>query len=234
MSRPLQRMFTEVPPRYDLINSVITWGLDRWWRKKAAEECLSGKPKKMLDLCCGTGDLAIAVCRLREKGIRVVGIDYSPPMLELARKKALSLGDDEYVSFIHGDAASLPFPDASFDCVGISFAFRNLTYRNPLAGEHLTAVWRVLTAGGRYVIVETSQPNSGPVRRIFHCYLRWVVRRVGFWLSGNKGAYNYLAESAANFYTANEVKSMMLAAGFREVLYQPLLFGAVGIHIAIK
>ncbi len=96
MSRPLQRMFTEVPPRYDLINSVITWGLDRWWRKKAAEECLSGKPKKVLDLCCGTGDLAIAICRLGEKGIRVVGIDYSPPMLELARKKALSLADLNY------------------------------------------------------------------------------------------------------------------------------------------
>ena len=234
MSRPLQRMFTEVPPRYDLINTVITWGLDRRWRKKAAEECLSGKPKQMLDLCCGTGDLALTVCRLGRGGIRVVGIDYSPPMLELARKKALSLGDDRYISFTHGDVASLLFPEASFDCAGISFAFRNLTYRNPVARRHLTEVRRVLTDGGRYVIVETSQPNSRFIRRLFHWYLSWFVYRVGFWLSGNRGAYNYLAESAAGFYTAGEVEDMLLEAGFREVLYRPFMFGVVGIHVAVK
>ena len=234
MSRPLQRMFTEVPPRYDLINTVITWGLDRRWRKKAAEECLSGKPKQMLDLCCGTADLALTVCRLGRGGTRVVGIDYSPPMLELARKKALLFGDDRYISFIHGDVASLPFPDASFDCAGISFAFRNLTYKNPVARRHLTEVRRVLTDGGRYVIVETSQPNSRFIRRLFHWYLSWFVYRVGFWLSGNRGAYNYLAESAAGFYTAGEVEDMLLEVGFREVLYRPFMFGVVGIHVAVK
>ncbi len=234
MSRPLQRMFTEVPPRYDLINSVVTWGLDRRWREKAAEECLKCKPEKVLDLCCGTGDLALTVCRLGKSEVSVVGIDYSPPMLEIARKKAASLDGDKYISFINGDVASLPFPDASFDSVGISFAFRNLTYRNPLARQHLTEVRRVLAAGGRYVIVETSQPSARLIRGIFHRYLRWPVRLVGFWLSGNKGAYNYLAESAANFYTAEEVKDMLLEAGFRQVLYRPLLFGAAGIHVAVK
>jgi len=227
-------MFTEVPPRYDLINSVITWGLDRRWRRKAAEECLKGKPEKVLDLCCGTGDLAITVCRLGRSEVSVVGIDYSPPMLEIARKKAASLDGDKHISFINGDAASLPFPDASFDSVGISFAFRNLTYKNPLARQHLTEVRRLLTAGGRYVVVETSQPTARFIRGIFHRYLRWIVRRVGVWLSGNKGAYNYLAESAASFYTAEEVKAMLLESGFREVLYRPLLFGAAGIHIAVK
>ena len=227
-------MFTEVPPRYDLINSVVTWGLDRRWRKKAAEECLKYRPEKVLDLCCGTGDLAITVCRLGKSEVSVVGIDYSPPMLEIARKKAASLDGDKQISFIHGDATSLPFPDASFDSVGISFAFRNLTYRNPLASQHLPEVRRVLTAGGRYVIVETSQPSARLIRGIYHRYLRWIVRRVGSWLSENKGAYSYLAESAANFYTAEEVKDMLLEAGFRQVLYRPLLFGAAGIHIAVK
>ncbi len=234
MSRPLQRMFTEVPPRYDLINSVVTWGFDRRWREKAAQECLKHEPKRVLDLCCGTGDLAVTVCRLEERGVRVVGLDYSPPMLEIARQKAAFLAGDRYISFIHGDAASLPFPDASFDCVGISFAFRNLTYKNPLFRQHLTEVYRVLTAEGRYVIVETSQPDSRLFRRIFHWYLRWFVRRVGFWLSGNRGAYNYLAESAANFYTAEEVENMLLEAGFREVRYRPLFYGVAGIHIAVK
>jgi len=234
MSRPLQSMFTEVPPRYDLINTVITWGLDRRWRKKAAEGCLSGKPKQMLDLCCGTADLALTVCRLGRGGIRVVGIDYSPPMLELAWKKAALLKEGRRASFVNGDVASLPFPDASFDCAGISFAFRNLTYKNPVARRHLTEVRRVLADGGRYVIVETSQPNSRFIRRLFHWYLRWVVYRVGFWLSGNRGAYNYLAESAAGFYTAGEVEDMLLGAGFREVFYRPFMFGVVGIHVAVK
>jgi demethylmenaquinone methyltransferase/2-methoxy-6-polyprenyl-1,4-benzoquinol methylase len=227
-------MFTEVPPHYDLINFIITWGLDRRWRKKAAEECLKYKPQSVLDLCCGTGDLAVTLCRLGGSRGRVVGIDYSPPMLELARQKASSLAESRCASFIHGDAASLPFPDASFDTVGISFAFRNMTYKNPLAGKHLNEVRRVLTAGGRYVIVETSQPESGLIRGIFHRYLRWFVRHAGFWLSGNKGAYNYLAESAANFHNAEEIEDVLLEAGFREVLYRPLLFGAAGIHIAIK
>lgn len=234
MSRPLQRMFTEVPHHYDLINSVITWGLDRRWRKRAAEECLKYKPQKVLDLCCGTGDLAITLCRIGGSGVSVVGIDYSPPMLERARQKASSLAESGCASFIHGDAACLPFPDAFFDSVGISFAFRNLTYKNPLAVKHLTEVRRVLTAGGRYVIVETSQPESGLIRGIFHHYLRWFVRHAGFLLSGNKGAYNYLAESAANFYNAEEIKDMLLKAGFQEVWHLPLFFGAAGIHIAVK
>jgi len=234
MSRPLQRMFTEVPPHYDLINSVITWGLDRRWRKKAAAKCLKNNPKRVLDLCCGTGDLAATLCRLGGSGVSVLGIDYSPPMLVLARQKALSLAASSCVSFIHGDAASLPFPDAFFESVGISFAFRNMTYKNPLAAKHLSEVRRVLTVGGRYVIVETSQPEPWFIRGIFHRYLRWFVRHAGFWLSGNKGAYNYLAESAANFYDAEEIKDMLLKAGFREVTYRPLLFGAAGIHIAVK
>ncbi len=227
-------MFTEVPPRYDFVNTVVTWGLDRRWRGLAAEECLRNKPDKVLDLCCGTGDLALTVGRLGGGGVSVVGIDYSLPMLKIARAKSLSLKEGRHISFIHGDAASLPFSDASFYCIGISFAFRNLTYKNPLAGQHLTEVRRVLAAGGRYVIVETSQPNSRIIRRMFHHYLRWFVRTIGFWLSGNKGAYTYLVESAASFYTAEEVKKMLLEAGFREVRYRRFLFGAAGIHIAVK
>jgi demethylmenaquinone methyltransferase/2-methoxy-6-polyprenyl-1,4-benzoquinol methylase len=227
-------MFSEVPPRYDLINSVITWGLDRRWREQAALECLKQGSERVLDLCCGTGDLATAVCRLGESEVSVVGIDYSPPMLGIARKKAESLDGDRCISFVNGDAACLPFPDASFDVVGISFAFRNLTYRNSLAKGHLAEVRRVLADGGRYVIVESSQPEARLIRGIFHRYLRWFVRPVGGWLSANRGAYNYLSESAANFYTSEEVKDMLLEAGFCDVLYRPLLFGATGIHIAVK
>ncbi len=225
-------MFTSVPPRYDLVNRIITWGLDRRWREKAARECLKAARARVLDLACGTGDLAIALAR-RSPAL-VTGIDYSLPMLEIAREKAGALPPERQPAFVHGDAANLPFSGESFDCVGISFAFRNLTYRNRLAHRHLEEVRRVLVPGGRYVIVETSQPESRPVRWLFHRYLRWAVFQLGYRLSSNRVAYHYLAESAASFYTAGEVRQMLLEAGFRQVFYRPLLLGVAGIHVAIR
>ena len=233
-SKPLHHIFTEVPPRYDLINCVLTWGMDRRWRLEAIRHCLDLRPGRVLDLGCGTGDLAIGVARLAGDSVEVVGIDYSLPMLRLAVDKARHAVGDGRVSFIYGDAANLPFPDGYFDCVGISFAFRNLTYKNPLAQLHLAEVRRVLSTGGRYVIVETSQPKSRLIRKLFHLYLRWFVFRVAYLLSGNRSAYNYLAESAARFYTPEEVEAMLLTTGFRQVSFYPLLFGAAGIHVAVR
>ena len=227
-------MFTAVPRRYDLINHIITWGLDKRWRGKAAKECLASQPGKVLDLCCGTGDLTINLARLAEDNVELTGIDYSQPMLEIATKKAESLARRRKIPFIYGDAANLPFPDGYFDCVGISFAFRNLTYKNPLARRHLAEVLRVLSAGGRYVIVETSQPKSRLIRKLYHLYLRWFVFRLGYLLSGNRQAYHYLAESAARFYTSEEVEEMLVTAGFRQVSFCRLFFGAAGIHVAVK
>ncbi len=227
-------MFTAVPPHYDLINHIITLGLDKWWRQQTARECLISQPGRVLDLCCGTGDLAINLARLAENNIDLAGIDYSNPMLELATKKAALSAKTSKISFIYGDAANLPFTDGYFDCIGISFAFRNLTYKNQLAPRHLTEVLRVLTAGGRFVIVETSQPKLKLMRKLYHVYLRWFVTRLGYLLSGNRGAYHYLAESATRFYTSEEVEEILLASGFRRVSFRRLFFGVVGIHIATK
>jgi demethylmenaquinone methyltransferase/2-methoxy-6-polyprenyl-1,4-benzoquinol methylase len=227
-------MFTAVPRRYDLVNHVITWGLDARWRRRAAGECLTSRPQRVLDLCCGTGDLAINLAQLAEGGSEIVGVDYSRPMLEIATAKAMKAGVGGKVSLIHGDVACLPFTEGYFDCVGISFAFRNLTYKNPLTADYLTEVLRVLREGGRFVIVESSQPACRLVRRLFHRYLRWFVARVGYWLSGNRGAYRYLVESASRFYGPDTVKDLLLAAGFKGVTYRPLLLGAVGIYVALR
>ncbi len=233
-NKPLHSMFSAVPPRYDMINHIITWGLDERWRRKAARECLASPLGKVLDLCCGTGDLAINLAQLAENNVELTGVDYSQPMLEIAVKKAEQLARGRRISFIHGDAANLPFPDGYFDCVGISFAFRNLTYKNPLAQRHIAEVLRVLSAGGRYVIVETSQPKLKLIRKLYHLYLRWFVSRLGYLLSGNRGAYNYLAESASRFYTAEELQGILGTAGFRQVSFRSLFFGAIGIHVAVK
>jgi demethylmenaquinone methyltransferase/2-methoxy-6-polyprenyl-1,4-benzoquinol methylase len=233
-NKPLQGMFTAIPRRYDLINHIITWGLDKRWRRQAARECLSSQPGKVLDLCCGTGDLAINISRLADNGVEVSGVDYSLPMLAIAAKKAELQAKRRRISFTYGDAASLPFPDGYFDCIGISFAFRNLTYKNPSAPRHIAEILRLLSAGGKCVILETSQPRAKPIRQLFHLYLRWFVSKVGHLLSGNSGAYHYLAESAARFYTAEELSEILVKAGFSKVSFQPLLFGAVGIYVAVK
>lgn len=227
-------MFTAVPPHYDLINTIMTWGLDERWRRQAARECLAARPARVLDLCCGTGDLGIAIARLAKSKVELAGVDYSLPMLELASKKARSLVGQGRISYFYGDVAALPFADGCFDSIGISFAFRNLAYKNPLTRTYLAEILRVLKLGGRFVIVETSQPRSKLIRACYHLYLRGFASRVGYWLSGNRGAYNYLAESTTRFYTPEELKGMLLAAGFSEVSFRPLFLGAISIHVAIK
>lgn len=227
-------MFTAVPPRYDLINHVITLGMDSRWRRRAAGICLENNPGKLLDLGCGTGDLAIQIALMAGSEVEITGLDYSQPMLELAEEKADRKGIAGKVRFTHGEATNIPFPSDYFNCVGISFAFRNLTYKNPLKSPHLAEVLRVLKPGGRYVIVETSQPANRIIRTFFHLYLRALVAPLGSLISDNKGAYRYLAESASRFYSPEEIKEMLLTAGFRGVNYHPQFLGAAGIHVAVK
>ena len=233
-SEHLYEMFTSVPPRYDLINHLITMGLDWHWRREAAKECLAALPGRMLDLCCGTGDLVIRVAGMAKGNTELIGLDFSRPMLVIAAGKATGIGAGKGISFIHDDATKMSFSDNYFNCVGISFAFRNLTYKNPLASQYLSEVFRVLKQGGRFVIVESSQPRDKLIRKISHFYIGLVVPWLGYLLSGDRVAYKYLAESTTNYYTPEEVRDMLLETGFTEVRYRPLFFGAAGIHVAIK
>jgi demethylmenaquinone methyltransferase / 2-methoxy-6-polyprenyl-1,4-benzoquinol methylase len=226
-------MFTDIPPRYDLINCIITWNMDRRWRQRAARECLSGKPKRVLDLCCGTGDLAIDIARLADYPLEIKGVDYSQPMLDRAAAKASSL-QPRSILFTQADVSKLPFPDSYFDCVGVSFAFRNLTFNNPLKEDHLSEILRVLKPGGRCVIVESSQPQSKVIRALYHFYMSQFVYRVGALISGNRSAYRYLAESSSRYYSPGELKAELIKSGFSQVSYQPLFFGVAGIHVAAK
>jgi demethylmenaquinone methyltransferase/2-methoxy-6-polyprenyl-1,4-benzoquinol methylase len=223
-----------VPPHYDLINRLFTWGLDGRWRRQAAHECLKGQPEQLLDLCCGTADLALSLAGMSPNNIKLLGIDFSLPMLEIAREKTEHSGMSDRVALVHGDTAALPFAGGQFDCIGTSFAFRNLTYKNPRALRYLAEVLRVLRAGGRFVIVESSQPVSRLMRKLFHLYMRWYVSRLGYLLSGNRGAYRYLAESASQFYTVEELRNLMLEVGFGQFSSRRLAFGAVAIHVATK
>ncbi len=227
-------MFDAVPRRYDLINRLFTFRLDERWRARAAGICLREEPRRVLDLGCGTGDLALHLARRAGAGTEVIGADFSEPVLEAARAKATAAGLDGRVSFASADASELPFTEAHFDAVGIAFAFRNLTWRNPLRERYLSEVLRVLTPGGRFVIVESSQPGSSVLRSLVHWYLRVIVTRLGGAISGRRGAYRYLAESARKFHPPEEVTSMLLGAGFSRVDWRRLMGGVAAIHVARK
>ena len=187
-----------------------------------------------MDLCCGTGDLSLWLSRLSKPETSIYALDYSQPMLDVAIAKAAKVHRGAAVAFVQGDVADLPFPDGYFDCIGISFAFRNLTYKNPMTQKYLSEIVRVLKPEGKFVIVESSQPPNRVIRKLHHLYLRWFVRRIGYLISKNRPAYAYLAESARNFYTAEELADLLVKAGFKEVSIKRLFFGACAIHIAMK
>lgn len=231
--RPLQKMFVEVPKSYDLMNRLLTLRFDERWREKAARECLAGNPARVLDLCTGTGDLAIRIARLAGEKTEIIGLDYSDNMLSIARQKAIRKGF-ELIKFINGDVVALPFDNESIDVIGIAFGFRNLTYKNPDSEIFLKEIYRVLVPEGRLIIVETSQPYTRILRLLFYVYLKVFVAIIGGWISGLKSAYKYLAESARNFYSPEEVGNLLLKKGFAKVQHKRLTGGIAGITTALK
>ncbi len=231
--RPLQKMFMSVPPKYDLLNRVLTLRFDESWRKKATKQLLSNNPKRLLDLCTGTGDLALRLHKNAEPGTEVYALDFSQPMLELAREKA-ARREVKDVDFRFGDAADMPYEDGFFDGVGIAYAFRNLTYKNPDTDKFFAEILRVLRPGGQFVAVETSQPDNPIMRKLYHVQMKYITAPVGGLLSGEKEAYKYLAYSASDFYTPEEMKKILLKAGFSKVSYKQLLGGVAALWTCIK
>jgi demethylmenaquinone methyltransferase/2-methoxy-6-polyprenyl-1,4-benzoquinol methylase len=227
--RPLQKMFSAVPRRYDLINRLFTFRLDEAWRRSAAVECLKEGPRRLLDLCTGTGDLAAGLAFQSDPEQYIAGVDFSMPMLEKARSKT-----EGKAGLVQGDAACLPFREGSFNAIGIAFAFRNLTFRNVSRDRYLSEILRILSPGGKFVIIESSQPRSAVFRALVHWYMRSAVSFMGGFVSGQRGAYKYLAHSAINFYGPDELTDLLVKAGFIRVRYRLFLFGAAALHVAFK
>lgn len=232
-SRPLYRIFTAVPPSYDLINRIFTLRLDERWRKQASKECLAGSPARIMDLCTGTGDLAVRLAKMTDGKVEITGYDYSQPMLDLAGKKAAKAGYPG-IRFIQGDAAVMPFPDGYYDAIGIAFAFRNLTFKNHDTARFLKEIHRVLKPGGRFVIIESSQPKRAWLRILFRTWTRYFVYPVGSLVSGNKGAYKYLSYSVIHYYQPYEICELLKGYGFSEVTFKRLSGGVSALHVAVK
>lgn len=231
--RPLEKMFNEVPGRYDRMNRLLTLSLDQPWRRKAADICLGGSPEHIMDICTGTGDLALIIAKKAGADKKIIALDFSRPMLEIAARKASKRGLTS-IETVYGDVAELPYPDNYFDAVSIGFAFRNLTYKNPRTDMYLKEILRVIKKGGKFVIVESSQPGNRFVTILFRLYLKIFVEKIGGWISGHNTAYRYLAHSAKHFYTPQEIHTLLKDNGFSRVDSYPLTMGVAAIHVAIK
>jgi demethylmenaquinone methyltransferase / 2-methoxy-6-polyprenyl-1,4-benzoquinol methylase len=231
--RPLYKIFTAVPPSYDLINRIFTLRLDERWRKKAAAECLAGSPARIMDLCTGTGDLAIRMAKLNGGGAEITGYDYSQPMLDLAKRKA-ERRNQPAIKFTQGDAAAMPYPDGHFDAIGIAFAFRNLTFKNFDTPKFLAEINRVLKPGGRFVIIESSQPKWRWLRVLFRIWTKYFVYPIGSLISGNRPAYKYLSYSVIHYYQPEEICKLLKGYGFSAVHFERQTGGVAALHVAVK
>jgi len=226
-------MFNQVPERYDLMNRLLTLRMDESWRKEAVSVCLENNPEKIIDICTGTGDLALRLAKRVRNGKKITALDFSQPMLDEAKKKSYKKKISN-IDFVWGDVGELPYPASSMDSIGIGFAFRNLTYKNPKTDIYLKEIFRIIKPGGRFVIAETCQPESKIARSLYHTYMRLVVDKLGGILSGHKAAYRYLASSAINYYNADEVKDLLLKTGFSSVEVRVKMMGAAAIYVAKK
>jgi len=223
----LRSMFTSVASRYDLLNRILTFGLDDVWRKTCAGECIS--KGVVIDLCCGTGKLAQNIQKRLPPQACLLGLDFNKAMLNKAVQETRSR-----VTFIVADAAYLPFVDASVDRVAISFSFRNLVFRNPKAMTHVKEIARTLREKGRFACIETSQPDSRMIQILFHLYCKKVVPLVGWLVSKRKAPYRYLGASAADFLSAREINALLLKAGFHKVSFKDKTLGTIALHVAVK
>ncbi len=225
-AQAIQKMFSEIAPRYDLLNRVLSAGVDRSWRVAAVKAALAKNPGRILDLATGTGDIALLLKKVAPQA-EVIGGDFAPPMLELARQKAQKAG--LVIPFVEADALKLPFSDHHFDAVTIAFGFRNFAdYNKALAELH-----RVIAPGGRLCILEFPPPPKSGLGVLYRFYFTRILPMIGGLVSGSASAYRYLPESVERFPDPPTLATMMGLAGF-SARHQLFTGGITALHIGDK
>ncbi|HUE84121.1 MAG TPA: bifunctional demethylmenaquinone methyltransferase/2-methoxy-6-polyprenyl-1,4-benzoquinol methylase UbiE [Pyrinomonadaceae bacterium] len=222
----VREMFAGIASRYDLLNHLLSGNMDKRWRKTAAlrmRDALKSREANVLDVACGTGDLAITL--FDTTGAQVVGTDFCHPMLEIAQKKCL--GSKRAIPFIEGDALNLPFVDNSFDGATIAFGLRNLAD----VEQGLRELMRVVKPEGTVAVLEFSKPVVPGFRQLFAVYFTRVLPLLGGVVSGSRRAYEYLPDSVSRFPDQEKLASVMKEIGFGEVHYQNLTGGIAALHV---
>lgn len=221
-------MFDNISPKYDLLNHVLSGGVDIYWRKRAVKLLRKQQPKVILDIATGTGDFAIEALSLKPD--KIVGVDISEGMLAVGREKIAKIGKQNIITLQTGDSESLTFEDNYFDAVIVSFGVRN--FQNLLAG--LTEMNRVMKPNGTCVVVEFSKPRSFPFKQLYNGYFKYILPLIGKTISKDSSAYTYLPESVQAFPDGDAFLEIYNKAGFKNTKCIPLTFGICSIYIGHK
>jgi demethylmenaquinone methyltransferase / 2-methoxy-6-polyprenyl-1,4-benzoquinol methylase len=219
-------MFDAIAPRYDLLNHLLSAGIDRRWRAAAIKSLELAGGETLVDVCCGTGDVALEACRGSSAAARVVGVDFSGAMLGLGRQKVEIACESNRIALVRGDAMRLPIASRSADAVTIAFGIRNVERPEAACAE----VVRVLRPGGRLAILEFGVPRVPCIKPLYLWYFTHVLPRIGRAISGHGAAYSYLPASVGTFAPPSEFVGTLRAAGFGDVRADPLTFGIVYLY----
>jgi demethylmenaquinone methyltransferase/2-methoxy-6-polyprenyl-1,4-benzoquinol methylase len=222
-------MFSAIAPRYDFLNRLLSAGRDRVWRREAINETCLPAGGRMLDVCAGTADMGLEAAR-QSPDVRIVGVDFSRPMIVLGLQKAARAGFAGRIGLAVASAEGLPFPDGVFDAATVAFGLRNVSDRR----QGLSEMHRVLKPGGRAVVLEFTTPPGRMFRKIYLWYFRRVLPLIGGWISGHRTAYAYLPASVGEFPSPDGVAAWLREVGFQGVSYRRMTFGIVAIHVGIK
>lgn len=222
------QMFDNISGNYDGLNRVISLGIDVKWRKKVVEIVGKNKPKQILDIATGTGDLALMMADLNPD--RIVGLDISAGMLEVGKQKIAKANLSDKIEMIVGDSEAMPFEDATFDAITVSFGVRNFAHLD----KGLQEIARVLKPTGVLVILETSNPVKFPFKQGYKLYTNLVLPTVGKLFSKDKAAYSYLSESANSFPFGEAFNNILQKNGFTHTKDTPVTFGVATIYTASK
>lgn len=221
-------MFDNISPKYDLLNRLLSAGIDIRWRKKAIKLLKKENPQSILDIATGTGDFAIAALKTNAK--KIVGVDISEGMLKMGKEKISNLGLEHIIQLEKGDSENLRFDSGSFDAITVAFGVRN--FENLEKG--LNEIFRVLKSNGTVVVLEFSKPKKFPVKNFYHFYFRFILPFIGRMVSKDKAAYTYLPESVGAFPDGEDFLKILEKTGFKSLQWIPLTFGISSIYIGKK
>jgi demethylmenaquinone methyltransferase/2-methoxy-6-polyprenyl-1,4-benzoquinol methylase len=221
----VESMFDAVAPRYDLLNRVLSAGIDRYWRSRAVRTLRAEQPRRVLDVATGTADLALKAQRTLHPR-ETIGIDLSAKMLDRGREKIEQAGLAARIALQRADAADLPFDDGAFDAAFVAFGVRNFEDLDAGLGD----IRRVLRPGGALVVLEFSTPRTTPIKQLYAWYSRHVLPRIGGLLSPDQGAYEYLPSSVAAFPDGVDFLRRMEGTGFVDLTWTPLTFGIASLY----
>ena len=225
-AKKVKQMFSGIAPRYDLLNHLLSFGFDIGWRKKVASETGKIQCKRILDICTGTGDMAIELCKFWKGNTHIEAIDFSRKLLEIGKNKSKRAGLSDKITFSEANAEKLPYEDEQFDAITIIFGLRNIHDRL----KALKEFYRVTKTGGCFICLEFSQPTNPIFARLYSFYLLKLVPAISVLFGSNPDAYKYLGRTIREFPTPLELINLIESANWKDVTYYNLTGGIVSVH----